>query len=251
MEARPRPRRDHAEGHLARPFTGGALALGRGLGLVHPLPVRSASASTVCVLRRRAIPSTRCSACGMGRTGWTLGSGADTVDRQAQQPARRARPRAHGAHVRTIPRWRRLGNPHLPCAHPRNRGLPVPTRPRIGGPRRGYGHVEPSRERTRRGHRPGRRQLRRRSAHRQPQQRRSSANKRQVIEALSHLKAVIVPRLLQPPATWTRRKLRFGVASRISIRRTRSSCEQIARAASYEGFRTAGAPRDRRTGRAR
>ena len=75
-------------------------------------------------------------------------------------------------------------------------------------------------------------------------------NKRQVIDALNHLKAVDVPRLLRDRRAATRRSCATP-SRRTSIPRYEILCEQIARAVNYEGFRTAAGARDRRTGRAR
>src|SRR4029077_18461725 len=67
-------------------------------------------------------------------------------------------------------------------------------------------------------------------------------NKRQVIDALNHLKAVMY---LGYYATGTldESKLAFAIAAHL-YPAYEILAEQIRRAASYEGFRTAGAPRD-------
>src|SRR6476620_2532260 len=67
-------------------------------------------------------------------------------------------------------------------------------------------------------------------------------NKRAVIEALNHLKATIYLGYYST-GSLDEPKLRFAVASHLYPAYD-ILVEQIARAANYEGFRTAGVPRD-------
>src|SRR5262249_19872956 len=67
-------------------------------------------------------------------------------------------------------------------------------------------------------------------------------NKRQVIEALNHLKATMYLGYYST-GSLDDTKLRFAVASRL-YPAAEILTEQISRAASYEGFRSAGVPRE-------